>query len=77
MSRVLMELSKFLREKLPIPTVGDAPHQSFSFKFRKCEFGDSFKRSFQPHKYISESLSQLAQESLNAANVYFCPMSAF
>ena len=30
MSRVLI---KFLREKLPIPTVGDAPQQSFSFKF--------------------------------------------
>ena len=24
-----------------IPTVGDAPHQSFSIKFPKCEFGDS------------------------------------
>ena len=31
----------FLRVKLPIPTVGDAPHQSFSFKFATCEFGDS------------------------------------
>ena len=26
--------SKFLREKLPTPAVGDAPHQPRSFKFR-------------------------------------------
>ena len=30
----VMELSKFLREKLPTPAVGDAPHQPLSFKFR-------------------------------------------
>ena len=29
-----MELFKFLREKLPMPAVGDAPHQPLSFKFR-------------------------------------------
>ena len=39
------ELSKFFREKLPIPTVGDAPHQHSSFLSVNLVI---VKRSFQP-----------------------------
>jgi hypothetical protein len=45
-----MALCKYFDKLLPLPVIGDSPHQPSNFKFPKREFGQStiVKRSFQP-----------------------------
>ena len=61
---VVMAFSKFLREKLPTPAVGDAPHQPLSFKPKRY-FGKKVivKRSFQPQWFSRWPWLHYSEES--------------
>ena len=68
-----MSLSKFLREKVSTPVIGETPHQPQSFKFPKREFGKKtiVKRSFQP-QWFNRCLWLHYNEQCDAAFCFYC-----